>query len=866
MFTMGQKMDASNPEGSFLESSANDYFEAGAIRQGEWFGKLAEEWKMSQPVHKEDYISVMNHICPMDGKALTTGQSKTNEIAWFPFQCGAQKSVSVMAMLMNDRRLVDAHRQCVKMALAELEKFAAHRVRTGADRNSDKTKITGKILAALYDHDTSRALDPQLHTHCLIANVTVDANGRRMALTESQMMKAVEFAGRYYQSMMARKCMEFGYRIRIKSGRKGVEGFEIDGVDDSVLEKYSRRRAEIEEKIAAFCKEHGRQPSVAEIQIMTLETREAKLKEITTPEVRAQQMKMITVQEYKELSRIRLSANRSVLRDLSANQKKALIFRAIDALYERQSVVPLHEIYAMALKTGMGRLTIQDVEQVIDRRLIRLSDGENELSALYTTPYWRDLEKSAVETVRDGQGKYKAYGKISPAELSPLAPDQRAAVSGVLRNRDFAVIIRGAAGAGKTTALRALDAGLIRSGCDVTYLAPTRGAVNVLKEDGFLNASTVAAFIRKQPPMSRKSVLVVDEGSLISNTSGARLIDIARKAGARIIINGDEKQHTSVEAGDFMRMLEISGHIEKFELLEIKRQIPEDYRLAIRAMAEGRTAQGLTALHGMGAVIEAKASYLEKAAELYADNVIAGKKTMLVSPTHDEIDAMTVLVRERLTAAGIIDPEKILQRKAFCDYGYTKSDLSAAELFKPGMAVRFNVTAGKRLPAGTVCKVLDSDDQSILVSAGKEKLRLVPRKISGMISLGEIRNMQICSGDKLLVTANDQSLSLTNGDTVTVKEVDDRTIYLSDGRTIPMQFDSFTYGYATTSHKSQGATTSEVILAAASLTDKAAYVGSSRGRQSVKIVCPEFKPLLDSVKKNTDRMTVQEGMKKNPKI
>ena len=183
MFTMGQKMDASNPEGSFLESSANDYFEKGSIRKGEWFGKLAEDWKIqNQFVRKEDYIAVMNHICPWDGgKPLTAGTGKTNEIAWFPFQCGAQKSVSVMAMLMNDRRLVDAHHQCVKMALAELEKFAAHRVRTGADRTSDKTRITGKMLAALYDHDTSRALDPQLHTHCLIANVTIDANGRRMA-------------------------------------------------------------------------------------------------------------------------------------------------------------------------------------------------------------------------------------------------------------------------------------------------------------------------------------------------------------------------------------------------------------------------------------------------------------------------------------------------------------------------------------------------------------------------------------------------------------------------------------------------------------------------------------------------------------
>ena len=68
-------------------------------------------------------------------------------------------------------------------------------------------------------------------------------------------------------------------------------------------------------------------------------------------------MKMLTVREYRELSRIRKTADKSVLRDLSDNQKNALVFRAIDALYERQSVVALHEIYAMALKTGMGRLT-----------------------------------------------------------------------------------------------------------------------------------------------------------------------------------------------------------------------------------------------------------------------------------------------------------------------------------------------------------------------------------------------------------------------------------------------------------------------------------------------------------------------------
>ncbi|MEI3006403.1 MAG: MobF family relaxase [Victivallales bacterium] len=151
----------------------------------------------------------------------------------------------------------------------------------GADRNSNRTQITGNLLTALYHHDASRALDPQLHTHCVIANVTIAPDGRRMALTESEMMKAVEFAGRLYQSSMARKCMEFGYKIRYKIGSKGMEGFEIDGVPDAVMQRYSRRRDEIEEEIKMFEAEHGREPTSAEINIIASTTREAKLKEIS---------------------------------------------------------------------------------------------------------------------------------------------------------------------------------------------------------------------------------------------------------------------------------------------------------------------------------------------------------------------------------------------------------------------------------------------------------------------------------------------------------------------------------------------------------------------------------------------------------
>ena len=332
MFTMGQKIrNMNNTEFYHKELCANDYYSEGETAPSEWFGKLAEHWDVKgQTISRSDFQELMRHRCPWDGGKSLTAVTAPDAVSWFPFQCSAQKSVSIMAVVFRDQRLINAHRECVKMALAELERFAAHRVRTGADRNSNRTQITGNLLTALYHHDASRALDPQLHTHCVIANVTIAPDGRRMALTESEMMKAVEFAGRLYQSSMARKCMEFGYKIRYKTGSKGMEGFEIDGVSDTVMQRYSRRRDEIEEEIKMFEAEHGREPTSAEINIIALTTREAKLKEISTPEVRALQYAMLTPEERKELAAIRIRARSSVLPSLGDGAKIKIICGAID--------------------------------------------------------------------------------------------------------------------------------------------------------------------------------------------------------------------------------------------------------------------------------------------------------------------------------------------------------------------------------------------------------------------------------------------------------------------------------------------------------------------------------------------------------
>ena len=133
---------------------------------------------------------------------------------------------------------------------------------------------------------------------------------------------------------------------------------------------------------------------------------------------------------------------------------------------------------------------------------------------------------------------------------------------------------------------------------------------------------------------------------------------------------------------------------------------------------------------------------------------------------------------------------------------------------------------------------------------------IAAKKIKIIASAGVIKSLDLTPGDKILITANDKDYNLTNGDTATIEEIySDGEILLDDGRTIPADFESISYGYATTSHKSQGSTCDHAILVAAQMTNRACYVGSSRGRQSVKVFTPDFEHLHSSVKRNSEHLT-----------
>ena len=856
MFTMSKVKDDSTTGNNFMFShlSSNDYYSENEKVTGHWYGRLAYEFGIiGNEITAAEFVAIQKNKNPWTGGKLTLAV-RNGSSRFFDFQCSAQKSVSIMAVVMNDQRLSEAHSQCVKEALSEMEKFVSCRIRKGNFKNSEKLELTGNMIAGLYDHNASRALDPQLHTHCVIANVTwCKSEQRYKALSEYEILKAIRYCGKFYQNAMARRVQELGYDIELKRTEKGIEGFEIKGVDNELLQRYSRRRIEIEKEIERFINETGREPTPAEIHIIAKETREAKLTEITTPEVLELQRQMLSSEELYNLRSIKYNAleNERIIKQVGSGKINRIFGKTIDHLYERKSVVIGHELLAEALNQGMKNASPEDLKRALktNRELIPLTDSPDILQTYYITRRGLALEREAIQLANAGINLFPPLGEQAEVDTSKLSLLQRNAVNGILQCRDFACILRGYAGAGKTTVLKPVNEGLIAAGKNPLYLAPTRGAVNVLQDDGFENATTVASFMNN-PEIPPNTVLIVDESSLVSAAVGHRLMYMAKQNNARILFVGDRRQHLSVEAGDFLKVLEFYSNIKNFELSKIIRQIPKHYRKAVQLMANNRTAEGLERLNDLGVIEEKSHHYLSAAARSYVKVVNGGEKCLLVSPTHREIDTLNALVRREIG----LDLGKQHSRTCFQDHNWTREQIASYQTYKPGYSIRFNTPLfGTPYQKHDILTIEKVEKNKLIFTNGES---LAPSKLKNAISVGVIKSLDLIPGDKILITANNPEYNLVNGDTATIEEIyQDGEIQLTDGRTIPADFESISYGYATTSHKAQGSTCDHAILAAAQMDNRACYVGSSRGRQSVKVFTPDFEHLYDSVKRNSEHLT-----------
>ncbi len=866
MFTCAKIRDGSSYLSNHL--AANDYYCEGEHVTGRWIGKGSTLLGLeAQAIGKDDpaFEALRLNQHP-NGSGQLTPRNMEKSIRFYDFQCSAQKSVSVMAVTLGDHRLYQAHDRAARKALGELEKFAAIQAGQGRYKHRD---TTGNLCAAAFRHDASRELDPQLHTHFVVANATWDAtSGRWLALETHDMFKAIRYAGKVYQNEMARECRRLGYEIEhIRNGKGTVEGYEIKGVSAEIRQRFSKRRAAVEAAIAEFVAQRGRQPTTAEITELTRLTRSFKLKEITTPEVRARQRAQLAPGELAALESMRQKAfSRQVSEPTLLAPEKALA-AARQHLFERRSVLAGHEILAEALNQSLGaldRLELTAALAASDSGLLPVGAKPAEsLNQPYATPEGLALERWAVGFVN---GTKQTFCPLGPTEGIPFhfqSDEQQHVVLETLSCTGQVCSIRGVAGAGKTTSLHEIARSLEASRQRVYYLAPTASAAKVLKGDGFGTATTVSDFltnrVRNEADQLRNAVLIVDEAGLQSNKLGAAVLKVADKTGARILFVGDTRQHVSVEAGDFLRILEAHSRMQVAELRTIRRQVVKEYNLAIREMAAGQTVAGMERLHALGWVQEAKTGYLDAAAEAFLRETDGGKqldRALAISPTWTENYRLTEAIRSRLKADGVLREGQ--EMVAYDSLKWTRQQMGKAANYRPGMVVTFNLKAagierGKSL-------VVERVEGNRIYFEGQAK-PFEPRWHGSRIDVAEQRRIEVSVGDRLLIRRNDRRAGIINGDVVTVSQVaPDGTIRTREGVKIHPEFRDFCHGYVVTSHKAQGRTHTSVILAAEEVDAKAAYVACSRGRERCSVFTPDLVHFLHRLQRSGDRTAALDLM------
>ena len=356
---------------------------------GYWQGLGAAELGLVGEVTNEQFEAIREGLHPATGDKLRPRQSadrlsEEGEIQsrgrhLYDFTLSAPKSVSVVAALGEDERLVQAHRHAVEAALQELERSAAARVRMdGANEN----RVTGNLVLAVYHHDTSRELDPQLHTHAVAGNLTYDGTeGRWKALQASDIYAQRAYLTEVYRNALAHQVRELGYDVDNRHDARGRDlGFEIRGVSHDLLSRYSQRSQQRDQAIEAFTEKAGRRPTDNEVAVLVRESRPDKLMEISPDEVKQRQRVRLTPEERQTLSELRdhaLDVARE-LRRLAFEPATPAVRYAEQHLFERRSVVQDHEVLAETLRQGRGRIALDEAKGVLrleDRKSTRLNSS-----------------------------------------------------------------------------------------------------------------------------------------------------------------------------------------------------------------------------------------------------------------------------------------------------------------------------------------------------------------------------------------------------------------------------------------------------------------------------------------------------------
>lgn len=719
-----------------------DYYLEGGEPPGKWLGQGAKALGLAGVVRSQELSASFRGFSSAERK-LVQNAGKSNRQPGWDLTFSAPKSVSVLWSQLDgpkQREVQKAQAAAVAAAMQYIEEHVAHsRIgKGGADQ------VKAGLVVAAFEHSCSRALDPQLHTHCLVMNLGVDAQGIARSILSKPLYETKMLAGAFYRCELARQLQaRLGLEIERPLDRNGMpqSWFEVKGVPASLLSHFSKRRADIIAELGSRGLE-----SASAAAFAALSTRTAKTIVPPRRELHAGWKRQGLDLGFAAEQILSDSAKRQETEAAESHKRyRAAFAEAVADLTFGENYFTKEELTRRTLETAQGlNLAAAGVAGAVEKDLesepLFVPLGTRNGQTVWTTLGILAVEQEFLQSVEKLQQRSfapvlekfvaaaVAQERGQGASTFRLDAEQQAAVRYITQGTGAVKVIRGFAGTGKTDMLAAAKEALERGGYRVIGTALAGVAARTLQEKTGIQSGTVrqrelqlypslqhtlkhharqlvrAALGKKTYKLSplvldAKTVLVIDEAGMIGTRDFALLARAVVEQGGSLIAVGDEKQLSSIERGGCLAKLAQS--IGGVHLDEIRRQNDEGDRTAVKEVVGGNVEEALRHYAAKGQFFVGR-SRAEAELELVADwarngGTVTPVDHRIFAATRADVDRFNKLCQWERVKAGLVDAGERVEHEG--------------QAFMVGDHVRFNLAAKtlgiQKGESGTVIACMD---------------------------------------------------------------------------------------------------------------------------------------------------------------
>lgn len=889
-----KKISSSSEAGQYYQKA--DYYTKGEGQtdiESTWHGNGAEELGLKGHVDKESFVNILDGKLP-NGQSLERAQG--DRVPGWDLTFSAPKSVSLMALVGDDKRLLEAHLNAVKTTLSFLEKeYLVSRVMKDGESKFENTE---SMVAALYTHTTSRSLDPQLHTHSVVANATSDENGNNKAIESSPIFKNKMLLGQIYRSELANAVKDLGYDI---DWDKHKGSFEIEGVTKEHIDAYSKRRKTIKEYAEKNDLKGGKDMDRA-----ALATRESK-KDIATRDVIKQwdqEAEKIGF-EHEQIKEDALA--KSVLTENKHNHADDIVRFAYnnlsynEAVFTRQDLIKESLIFAHGERTTSSINT--SIDNLVEKKELLLAKNDSEYgknTVSYTTKQSINIELHNLKLLSRGVGEvgelgnksqYKEFERrFNDKEQNSLMKEQADTVESLVFSKDRFTALQGYAGTGKSFSLKAYREFAEERGFNVSGYAPTGQASQNLMESAGIDSNTIDSLLERfnkgvSIPNLTGDIWVVDEAGMANSRQMNELLNAAIKTNARIQFVGDTKQLAGVESGKPFEQAQDDA-LESFKMSNIVRQnketVPQLYNAVMHSI-DGNASKAFESLkmsssNDTGVKQLSSKKGIEASSNNYVELISKAidkgasieeaitKDTKLLILTNQDRRLANSIVREGLQSKGIIGKDE-LTTNAYINTQLKPEEKADVHFYKKGFVVRF-LSENKKVGVlensyYSVEKINKQTGTILLKNKEGNSIEWSPQsdgaKLPYQATVYEKLETKLAKGDFIRWKDKNEQAGLKNSDVGKIDTIVGTTVGMSlkDGSKVTFdtndeRYKHFEYEYASTLYAAQGDTYKNIVgfldhRNKYLLSAKALYVGISRAVSNAMLYVTDESKVIKAI-------------------